>query len=87
MTQESPRRFLGDLLLAGPAESAMLNRITTHAPTDGAHQSEEGSSGKCWFGTVNRLHCTFRPFLIGNAYQFPEFLPCSGYFFRRAEHG
>ena len=33
----------------------------THAPTDGAHQSEEGSSGKNWFGTVNGLHYAFRP--------------------------
>ena len=39
----------------------MLNGITTHAPTDGADHSNEGSSGKNWFGTVNRLHYTFRP--------------------------
>ena len=39
----------------------MLNGITTHAPTDGADQSDEGSSGKNWFGTVNRLHYLFRP--------------------------
>ena len=58
---EWPWDFVGDLLVAGRADSAMLNGITTHAPTDGADHSYEGSSGKNWFGTVNRLHYTFRP--------------------------
>ena len=49
------------MLVAGRPDSAMLNGIPAHAPTDGADHNYEGSSGKNWFGTVNRLHYTFLP--------------------------
>ena len=41
--------------------SAMLSQIPAHAATNGADQRDEGSSGKSWFGSANRLHCKFYP--------------------------
>ena len=41
--------------------SAMLSRIPAHAATNGADQRDEGSSGKSWFGSVNRLHYKLYP--------------------------
>ena len=67
--------------------TCLLHGITTHAPTNGADQSDEGSSGKkfVWHGQSFTLHIS--PELgqvFGIAYQFH---PCSNYLFRRAEHG
>ena len=71
--------------------SAMLNGSTTHAPTDGADQSEEGSSGKkVWHGHSFSLHISSEPGrAFGNEFQVH---PCSNFtradsLFRRAEQG